>query len=109
MFSPRLEAEPTTTKTSQTSAGEDKIKLAVEHSILEAFGTPSSPQVLNALKAVGFGFNGIMQTVHPYMFCVIDYDNDTILDTINASQFKTIPCLSTGTDSPKPSGPSFAT
>lgn len=108
MFSHRLEAEPSPPKTSRTSAGEDKIKLAVEQSILEAFGTSSSPRVFNALKAVGFDFNGILRTVHPYLFCVIDYDSD-ITDTVHASQFKTIPRLSTGTDSSKPSGLSFTT
>ncbi|KAI8676000.1 hypothetical protein NCS57_00503000 [Fusarium keratoplasticum] len=84
--SPWLVAAPDTpTQSSRTSAGEDKINLAVAHSILGAFGTPSSPQVLNVLKAVSFGFNGLVRTAQSHVFCVIDYDHDTIRETITAT------------------------
>ncbi|EEU38850.1 uncharacterized protein NECHADRAFT_83168 [Fusarium vanettenii 77-13-4] len=80
------------THSSQVSEGEDKINLAVAHSILEAFGTPSSPQVLNVLKA----------TTQPHMFCVIDYDHDTIRETITAT-IKTFFFNVTVTESQDPS------
>ncbi|RTE83265.1 hypothetical protein BHE90_002210 [Fusarium euwallaceae] len=73
------------THKSQTSAWEDKINLAVTHSILDAFGTSNSPQILNVLKAVGSGFNGLVQTSQSHVFCVIDYTNDTMLDQITAT------------------------
>lgn len=55
MFSPRLvENLKPVTHASTVSAEEDKINRVVAHSILAAFGTPSSPQVLNVLKATIF-------------------------------------------------------
>ncbi|OHF04271.1 hypothetical protein CORC01_00610 [Colletotrichum orchidophilum] len=84
-LSPWLPMVSTITKTSTTTAGEDKISLWVLHSILGASGISDSPQALNVVKAMGAGFHALEQTVQPHVFYVIEYGHDTVSDIIVAS------------------------
>lgn len=83
----RLTTSSTTTRTSNVTAGEDKISLALSRNIIGASGLPNSPQALNVVKAISNGFNGLGQIVQPHVFYTIDYYYDNVTGIIGASQY----------------------